>query len=145
MNEFETLFADSLSLSQMVNEESTEFIPLMTEDDEDKMHEEQVPQILPILPLRNTVLFPGVVIPITVGRDKSVKLIKDANSGDKVIGVVSQKDGNVEDPEFEDLNTGGTSGEGACRIFCLGGKHEGYGPQNHQGISKYSFRCILCH
>ena len=108
MNEFETLFADSLSLSQMVNEESTEFIPLMTEDDEDKMHEEQVPQILPILPLRNTVLFPGVVIPITVGRDKSVKLIKDANSGDKVIGVVSQKDGNVEDPEFEDLNTVGT-------------------------------------
>lgn len=108
MNEFETLFADSLSLSQMVNEESTEFIPLMTEDDEDKMHEEQVPQILPILPLRNTVLFPGVVIPITVGRDKSVKLIKDANSGDKVIGVVSQKDGNVEDPEFEDLNSVGT-------------------------------------
>lgn len=61
-----------------------------------------------ILPLRNTVLFPGVVIPITVGRDKSIKLIKDAYKGNKTIGVVAQKDTNIEDPSFEDLNKIGT-------------------------------------
>ncbi|MFT5970494.1 MAG: ATP-dependent Lon protease [Flavobacteriales bacterium] len=108
MIELDSMLADSLSLSQIVDEESTDFIPLMTEEDEDEMNKEELPEILPILPLRNTVLFPGVVIPITVGRDKSIKLIKDAYSGDKTIGVVSQKDGSVEDPEFKDLNSIGT-------------------------------------
>ncbi len=108
MNEFDSLLADSLSLTQLVDEEATDFIPLMTEEDEDEMNKEEIPQILPILPLRNTVLFPGVVIPITVGRDKSIKLIKDAYSGDKTIGVVSQKDSGIEDPEFDQLNKIGT-------------------------------------
>ncbi|QTN39069.1 endopeptidase La [Cryomorphaceae bacterium] len=89
-------------------DEDSEFIPLMTSEDEEQMNAEEVPQDLPILPLRNTVLFPGVVIPITVGRDKSIKLIKDAYKGDKTIGVVAQIDKTVEEPGAEDLYRVGT-------------------------------------
>lgn len=88
--------------------EDTEFFPLMSQEDEEEMNNEQTPDILSILPLRNTVLFPGVVIPITVGRDKSIKLIKDAYRGERIIGVVSQKDVGIEDPQFEQLNQVGT-------------------------------------
>src|ERR1700754_3670388 len=91
----------------VINEDS-EFFPLMSTEDEEEMNNEQTPEILSILPLRNTVLFPGVVIPITVGRDKSIKLIKDAYRGDKMIGVVSQRDVAIEDPMFEQLNDVGT-------------------------------------
>ena len=91
----------------LINED-TEFFPLMSPEDEEEMNNEQTPEILSILPLRNTVLFPGVVIPITVGRDKSIKLIKDAYKGDKIIGVVAQKDVNIEDPTFQELNSIGT-------------------------------------
>ncbi len=89
-------------------DEDSDFIPLLSTEDEDNMHAEKVPTLLSILPLRNTVLFPGVVIPITVGRDKSINLIKDAFKGDKIIGVVSQKNDTVEDPSQEDLNCVGT-------------------------------------
>jgi ATP-dependent Lon protease len=98
-------------ITNIINEDdndSPEFIPLLSQEEEDEMNKENTPEVLPILPLRNTVLFPGVVIPITVGRDKSIKLIKDANKSDKIIGVVSQKDSNVEDPSFSDLNSVGT-------------------------------------
>src|SRR6201989_130574 len=91
----------------IINEDS-EFFPLMSTEDEAEMNNELVPDVLPILPLRNTVLFPGVVIPITVGRDKSIKLIRDANKGDRMIGVVSQQDVGIEDPGFEQLNRVGT-------------------------------------
>ncbi|MEO8793906.1 MAG: endopeptidase La [Daejeonella sp.] len=91
----------------LINEDS-EFFPLMSQEDEEEMNNEETPEILSILPLRNTVLFPGVVIPITVGRDKSIKLIKDAYRGDRMIGVVSQQDVAIEDPTFEQLNTVGT-------------------------------------
>ncbi len=91
----------------LINED-TEFFPLMSQEDEEEMNNEQTPDILSILPLRNTVLFPGVVIPITVGRDKSIKLIKDAYRGDRIIGVVSQRDVAIEDPTFEQLNQIGT-------------------------------------
>lgn len=91
----------------IINEE-TEFFPLLSQQDEDEMRNAEIPESLPILPLRNTVLFPGVVIPITVGRDKSIKLIKDAYKGDRSIAVVSQKDMNVEDPTFEQLHKVGT-------------------------------------
>jgi len=97
---------DSLSLQEF--DENSELIPLMTPEDEEEINKESLPETLPILPLRNTVLFPGVVIPITAGRDKSIKLIKDANNGSKVIGVVSQKDESVEDPTVEDINETGT-------------------------------------
>lgn len=97
---------DKLSLQDL--KEDAEFIPLMSAEDEDAMHNEELPEILPILPLRNTVLFPGVVIPITAGRDKSIKLINETNKGNKVIGVVSQKDEEEEEPGLNDINTIGT-------------------------------------
>jgi len=86
----------------------TEFIPLLSTEEEELMQAEKLPESLPILPLRNTVLFPGVVIPITVGRDKSIRLIRESYRRDKVIGVVAQKDGNIEDPEEKDLFRVGT-------------------------------------
>ena len=89
-------------------EEESDFFPLLSSLDEDKINKEEVPKSLAILPLRNTVLFPGVIIPITVGRDKSVKLIKEVYKGSKTIGVVSQKKSDIEDPTFNDLNTIGT-------------------------------------
>ncbi|MFN2423434.1 MAG: endopeptidase La, partial [Cryomorphaceae bacterium] len=98
---------ESLELSDILESE-TEFIPLISSEDEEAMNEEETPQDLPILPIRNTVLFPGVVLPITVGRDKSIKLVQDAYKGDRTVGVVSQKEQTVENPEFEDLNRIGT-------------------------------------
>ena len=89
-------------------EEESELIPLMTSDDEEAILKESLPESVPILPLRNAVLFPGVVIPISATRDKSVKLIKNANSNNKLIGVVSQKDSNVSDPTINDVNKIGT-------------------------------------
>lgn len=97
---------DSLSLQGL--DENSELIPLMTPEDEEEINNESLPDALPILPLRNTVLFPGVVIPITAGRDKSIKLINEANLGSKVIGVVSQIDENVEDPKINDIYKTGT-------------------------------------
>ena len=98
---------DSLELSDLINEE-TEFLPLMSDEDEDKISKEDTPDVMSILPLRNTVLFPGVIIPITIGRDRSVKLIKDAENGKNSIGVVSQKEFDTELPELKDLNEVGT-------------------------------------
>ncbi len=98
---------DDLQFNQGI-EEDTDFIPLLSSDEEDSIINEKVPDVLPILPLRNTVLFPGVVIPITVGRDKSIQLIKDYNKGDKTIGVVSQKQDSTEDPNENDLFKVGT-------------------------------------
>jgi ATP-dependent Lon protease len=89
-------------------DDDADFIPLLSAEDEDNMRNEKIPNILPILPLRNTVLFPGVVIPITVGRDKSIQLIKDYNKGDKTIGVVAQKSDSTEEPTAEDLYNVGT-------------------------------------
>lgn len=89
-------------------DEDAELIPLLTAEDEEEMNSEKLPETLAILPLRNTVLFPGVVIPITAGRDSSIALIKDANNGNKIIGVVSQKDADVEEPGVGDINTLGT-------------------------------------
>ena len=106
---------DELSLSSVIDKDA-ELIPLMTEEDEERLNAEEMPNTLAILPLRNTVLFPGVVIPITVGRDKSIKLIKEANNGDKVIGVVAQKDAQVEDPQVDDLNVTGTVAK-ILRVF----------------------------
>jgi len=97
---------DNMSLQNI--DEDSELIPLLTAEDEEQMNSEELPETLPILPLRNTVLFPGVVIPITAGRDKSIRLIKDANNGSKVIGVVSQKDEQTENPEIKDIHTLGT-------------------------------------
>ena len=85
-----------------------ELIPLLTPEDEEEMNNEELPASLPILPLRNMVLFPGVVIPISAGRDKSIKLINDANAAGKTIGVVAQKNEEDEDPTKNDINKIGT-------------------------------------
>jgi ATP-dependent Lon protease len=107
MSKIKFLNIDSMSLHQMLDEEA-ELIPLMTPEDEEDFNKEEVPAALPILPLRNTVLFPGVVIPITAGRDKSIKLIKEAYAGSKIIGVVAQKNENIEDPTLDDIFKIGT-------------------------------------
>src|SRR6056300_1082053 len=97
---------DNLSLQDI--EAEADLIPLLTTEDEEALENEALPDTVPILPLRNTVLFPGVVIPITAGRDKSIKLINDANKGGKVIGVVAQKDESLEDPTAKDIYETGT-------------------------------------
>lgn len=97
---------DSLSFQEF--DENAELIPLMTPEDEEEINKEDLPETLPILSLRNTVLFPGVVIPITAGRDKSIKLINDANKGSKVIGVVAQKEESVENPNAQEIHEIGT-------------------------------------
>ena len=91
-------------------EEENEFIPLFSFNEQEEENEPDlvIDDLLPILPLRNTVLFPGVVIPITVGRDKSIQAVKAAYAKDKLIGVLSQKDGNIEDPTPADLCSIGT-------------------------------------
>ncbi|WP_373057440.1 endopeptidase La [Zunongwangia sp. H14] len=99
-----TKFTNIDSLSFQGIDEDAELIPLMTPEDEEEINREDLPESLPILPLRNTVLFPGVVIPITAGRDTSIKLINEANNGNKIIGVVSQKDEEVENPSVKDIN-----------------------------------------
>ncbi|MBS1574951.1 MAG: endopeptidase La [Bacteroidetes bacterium] len=94
----------------MKPEDDTDFLPIipLNENDGDNADGVEIPTEIPILPLRNTVLFPGVVLPITVGRDKSIKAVNDAYKVDKLVGVLSQKDSSVEDPAFSDLVSVGT-------------------------------------
>ena len=106
MSKSKVSLLDSLSFQEF--QDDAEFIPLMSSEDEEEMNNEDLPEILPILPLRNTVLFPGVVVPITAGRDKSIELINQTNKEGKIIGVVSQKEEGEEDPGIEDINTIGT-------------------------------------
>ena len=106
MSNHKILTIDNLSLQEFDSE--AELIPLLTPEDEEEMNNEELPESLPILPLRNMVLFPGVVIPITAGRDKSIKLINDANASGKNIGVVAQKNEEDEDPTKDDIHSVGT-------------------------------------
>jgi ATP-dependent Lon protease len=89
-------------------DENTEFIPLMTSDEEVEINDDQLPELLPILPLRNTVIFPGVVAPITAGRDKSLRLIKSVSEKDKFVGMVAQMEGDTEDPRQSEVYQIGT-------------------------------------
>lgn len=98
----------SIRLITEIGNDDGEFIPLISMDDEERINNEIIPETIPLLPLKNTVLFPGAIIPITVGRDKSIKLIKEAYAEKKSIGVVSQKDTTTEEPKLEDLNKIGT-------------------------------------
>ena len=128
---------DSLSFHGI--DEDAELIPLMTPEDEEEINNEQLPETLAILPLKNTVLFPGVVIPITAGRDKSIKLIKDANNGSKVIGVVSQKDETIENPGVEDINSLGT----VARILRVLQMPDGNTTVIIQGKKRFKIREVL--
>jgi len=91
-------------------EDDTDFLPIipLNESEGDNADGIEIPTEIPILPLRNTVLFPGVVLPITVGRDKSIKAVNDAYKADKLVGVLAQKDSTIEDPAFSDLVSIGT-------------------------------------
>jgi ATP-dependent Lon protease len=106
MSNHKIVTIDNLSLQEYDTE--AELIPLLTPEDEEEMINEELPDSLPILPLRNMVLFPGVVIPITAGRDKSIKLINDANAAGKTIGVVTQINEQDEDPTKDDIHKIGT-------------------------------------
>ena len=106
MSKTKILNLDMMSLQNI--DEDSDLIPLMTSDDEEAISKESLPETLPILPLKNTVMFPGVVIPITASRDKSIKLINDSNTNDKLIGVVSQKDSKVQSPSLSDIHPTGT-------------------------------------
>ncbi|MDQ5928890.1 MAG: ATP-dependent Lon protease, partial [Bacteroidota bacterium] len=106
MSDHKITTIDNLSLQEF--DSQAELIPLLTPEDEEEMMNEELPQTIAILPLRNMVLFPGVVIPITAGRDKSIKLIDNANAEGKIIGVVSQIDEEVEEPTSEDIHKIGT-------------------------------------
>jgi ATP-dependent Lon protease len=88
-----------------------DIIPIITDGDDRDIENVEVPDTVPILSLRNTVLFPGVVLPISIGRPRSVQLIKDAYRSDKIVGTVAQKDPDMENPEFNDLHTVGTIGQ----------------------------------
>ncbi|UFH45866.1 endopeptidase La [Flavobacterium galactosidilyticum] len=106
MSNHKILTIDNLSLQEFDSE--ADLIPLLTPEDEEEMNNESLPELLAILPLRNMVLFPGVVIPITAGRDKSIKLINDANAAGKNIGVVAQINEEEEDPTRKDIHKIGT-------------------------------------
>ena len=88
-----------------------DIIPIIADGDDGELDDVEVPEILPILSLRNTVLFPGVVLPISIGRPKSIQLIKDAYRTDKIVGTVAQKDPDMENPDFSDLHSVGTIGQ----------------------------------
>ncbi|HEX7585369.1 MAG TPA: endopeptidase La [Prolixibacteraceae bacterium] len=89
-------------------DDDAEFIPILTDEDDSELTNSDVPDILPILPLRNTVMFPGVVMPITVGRQKSLQLIQEVYRGNRLLGTVAQKDGSIDDPIQNDLYQTGT-------------------------------------
>ena len=89
-------------------DDETEYIPLLSEEEEEDLKKINIPDVLPILPLRNTVLFPGVVIPVTVGRDKSLRLVQEVYRKNRILGAVAQRDSSIEDPEFNDMHKIGT-------------------------------------
>lgn len=98
----------SILAAELSEEEGGEFIQMIAPDDEDSTQLADLPEELPILAVRNTVLFPGVLIPITVGRQKSIKVVKQAYKGDKIIGVITQENPQVDDPKAGDLYKVGT-------------------------------------
>lgn len=108
MSENKSSFYTSLALSGYTDEESGDIIQLISPDEDLNLNDEEIPEDVPILPIRNTVLFPGVVIPITVGRQKSIQLVKHSYRGDRTIGVIAQKNNKVEDPTFNDIYMVGT-------------------------------------
>lgn len=107
MSKKNNIVIKDIFITNNINDDN-EFIPIISDEDDDSADKLIVPDLLPILPLRNTVLFPGVVIPITVGRDKSIKLIREAYKKDKIIGTVAQRNPNENEPTGKDLFKVGT-------------------------------------
>src|SRR3954469_8955591 len=122
------------------SEEEMEFMPIIPlNEDVDGIEDEKIPEELALLPLRNTVLFPGVVLPITVGRDKSIRAVNDAYKTDKLIGVVAQKDSSIEDPEKKDLEKIGT----VAKIVKLIKMPDGGTTVIIQGKARFSIESIV--
>jgi len=122
-------------------EDEMDFLPIipLNESEQEDANSVVVPEEIPLIPLRNTVLFPGVVLPITVGRDKSIKAVNDAYKTDKLVGVVAQKDSNVEDPGTGDLEDVGT----VARIVKLIKMPDGGTTIIIQGKSRFRIKEIL--
>ncbi len=122
-------------------EDEMEFMPIipLNEDDSENVDDIDIPTELPLLPLRNTVLFPGVVLPITVGRDRSIKAVNDVYKTDKLVGVIAQKDSSVEDPAIKDLETTGT----VARIIKLIKMPDGGTTIIIQGRKRFAIEKIL--
>ena len=102
--------ATSILIPDMLDGEG-DIIPIIADGDDGELEDMEVPEIIPILSLRNTVLFPGVVLPISIARPKSIQLIKEVYRTDKIVGTVAQKDPDTENPHFEDLHQVGTIGQ----------------------------------
>lgn len=101
---------ENVSFNELI-EEASEIIPILSDGDDQELNDVEIPGTVPLLPLRNNVLFPGVVIPIAVGRSKSVQLVREAYRGDKLVAAVAQLDGEIDDPAVHDLNVVGTLGQ----------------------------------
>lgn len=129
---------DNMSLDQIIGEE-IELIPLMNEEDEKKIKKQSIPEVLPILSLKNTVLFPGVVIPITAGRNRSIKLLEDAYREKQLIGVVAQRNAKIDVPTPEDLFEIGT----VARILKMLKMPDGNSTVILQGVKRFSWEEML--
>src|SRR5690606_25776002 len=129
---------DNLSLDHIINEE-VELIPLMSEEDEKKYKKQPIPDALPILSLKNTVLFPGVVVPITAGRNQSIKLLEDAYKSDRIIGVVAQKNVKIDVPIATDIFEIGT----VARILKMLKMPDGNTTVILQGIKRFEWMEML--
>src|SRR5438046_8876180 len=121
MSESKSMFDTILSQ----NEQEIEFMPIVPlgEEELDEQEKGSLPLEIPIIALRNTVLFPNVVLPITVARDKSIKAIAEAQKGDKWIGVVAQKDATNDDPTTNDIYHIGTLAKVVKQIKMPDGNH----------------------
>lgn len=129
---------DKLSFNQMMGEE-IELIPLVSEEDEKKFSKQSVPDVIAVLPLKNTVLFPGVVIPITAGRNKSIKLLEDAYRDKQLIGVVAQLNSKIDEPEIKDINQVGT----VARILKMLKMPDGNTTVILQGVRRFRWQEII--
>ncbi len=129
---------EKLQLSNII-EEDVEMVPLLSIEEDDQTNSDQLPVTIPILPLKNNVLFPGVVIPISVGREKSIRAVKKAYKSNKYIGVIAQRDVKIEEPEPNDLYTIGTT----ARIIRMLSMPDGGNTLILQGVKRFSVKKIL--
>jgi len=118
-----------IAIAPTDQQETEELIQLINPEKEIELRPNELPEDLSILPIKNTVLFPGVVIPITVTRQKSIRLIKKAYQGNRIIGVIAQKNKQVEEPAIEDIYRFGTVASLYPAVpkiarFLLGGERE---------------------
>lgn len=130
---------DNLQMNEMFPDDQVEMIPILSVDEDDSTRKENLPPVLPILPLRNNVLFPGVVIPISVGRERSIKAVKKAYKENKYIGVVAQKDTSIDEPEEQDIYTVGT----VARIIRMLNMPDGGNTLILQGVKRFELKKIV--